>query len=385
MIATPAPGREPPAGVYVHVPFCASRCGYCDFAAVAGRDGAIPAYLDALEIEIGSFQREAPRAADTVFVGGGTPSRLPGREIGRLLAAVRDRFAVAAGAEVTVEGNPESLTPGRLEDLALAGVTRVCVGVQSLDDSVLRRAGRPHDARTALDALRRALRGGFESVASDLILGLPGEDLPRFGDTARRLADEGPDHVSVYLLETDKDTPIAREIRRRGAAAADDDALVAAYEAAAETLERAGLRLYEISNFARPGRESRHNLKYWRDEPYAGFGLGAHSYLGGARRSNERDLDRYLDRLGRGLDPVVWTEGFDAPRRAAEAAILGLRLRDGVALDAIERRYGVDLRAGRREAWERAAAAGVAEVEGGRARLTRRGRLRSNELFAELI
>ena len=147
MIATPAPGREPPAGVYVHVPFCASRCGYCDFAAVAGRDGAIPAYLDALEIEIGSFQREAPRAADTVFVGGGTPSRLPGREIGRLLAAVRDRFAVAAGAEVTVEGNPESLTPGRLEDLALAGVTRVCVGVQSLDDSVLRRAGRPHDAR----------------------------------------------------------------------------------------------------------------------------------------------------------------------------------------------------------------------------------------------
>lgn len=385
MSGTVAACPEPSVGVYVHVPFCASRCGYCDFAAVAGRDGEISSYLEAIEAEIDVFQGEAPGEADTIFVGGGTPSRLAPREVKRLLSAVRNRFAVARGAEVTVEGNPESLTAERLAGLAEAGVTRVCVGVQSLDDTVLRRAGRPHDGPGAVQALRRARRGGFESVAADLICGLPGEDLPRFGETVRRVVDEGPDHVSVYLLETDKDTPLAREVRSGRGGPQDDEALVSAYEAAADVLEGAGLGLYEISNFARPGHESRHNLKYWRDEPYAGFGLGAHAYLLGARRANEIDLDRYLERVSAGLDPVVWQEPFDGARRAAEAVILGLRLREGVDLAAIERRYGVSLREGRLDAWERAEEAGVVEREGERARLTPGGRLRSNELFAELI
>ncbi len=374
-----------PAGVYVHFPFCAARCSYCDFATVAGRDDRVEPYLAALRREILSFQHEAPASADTVYLGGGTPSRMTPGQVARVLDAVRERFSLAPDAEVTIEANPESLLPSRLDGYRGAGVNRVCVGVQSLDDRVLQRVGRLHDARRAEEAVRAARSAGFRSVALDLIAGLPGEDLDAWERTVSAAAGLAPDHVSVYLIETDKDTPLTRSIRAGRTAPADDDALARAWETTVDVLERAGYAAYEISNFAKAGHESRHNLKYWTDAPYAGFGAGAHAYVAGSRRSNPRDLDTYLARIGAGLDPVETEEGYDAGRRASEALVMGLRLAAGVDLGDLGARHGLDLEARHREALERAESAGLLERVGGKARLTRWGRLRSNELFAELI
>jgi oxygen-independent coproporphyrinogen-3 oxidase len=377
--------RSESLGVYLHVPFCSVRCSYCDFPTVAGRDDRIEAYLAALAHEVEALQGDLPPAADTVFVGGGTPSRLTPEQLGRILDAVRRRFVLAADAEITLEGNPESLTPVHLEGYRACGVTRISVGVQSLDDAVLRRAGRAHDGAGAIRALRDARRAGFPDVSADLIAGLPGERLDGWADTLRRVADEGPDHVSVYLLETDKDTPLARAVRSGRIAVAEDDDLAKAYETTVDVLEGRGLALYEISNFAREGRSSRHNRKYWSDEPYAGFGNGAHGYVSGARRANRRDVDGYIAAVESGEDPLEWSEPFDPHRRLTEALFLGLRRREGVDLDALAARYGEDPRTTWAEAWRRGAEAGLVEERAGRTRLTREGRVRSNALFAEFV
>ena len=383
---TAAPPPVAPAGVYVHVPFCAIRCTYCDFPTVAGQDARIPAYLDALDREIGAFQREVEGPVDTVYLGGGTPSRLLPAQVARILRAVRDRFGVAETAEVTLEANPESLTEDVLPGFVEAGVTRISVGVQSLDDRVLRAVGRAHDAAGAERAVARAVElGGGVQVNADLIAGLPGEDLDRWGDTVERVASWGTDHVSVYLLETDKDTPLSRAVRSGKTTVADDDGQAEAYVRTVEHLRAAGLEAYEISNFARGGRQSRHNLKYWTDAPYAAFGLGAHGYAGGTRRANRRDLAGYLDALSQGLDPLDWSEGFDAARRLGEALMLGLRLARGVDLDVLSARYGIDVRARYAPDWERAKDAGLLVLEGGLARLTPEGWLRCNELFVAFV
>jgi len=374
-----------PAGVYVHFPFCAIRCSYCDFATVAGRDERIEAYLRALEIEIASFQHEAPAEVDSVFLGGGTPSRLRPDSVARLLAALGRRFRLDPDTEVTIEANPESLSPQRLDGYRRAGITRISIGVQSLDDRVLRSVGRAHDAALAERAIVLARGVGFASVSADLIAGLPGEDLADWPRTLARIVELGVDHLSVYLLETDKDTPLGRAVRGGRVRAADEDALAACYRRGVETLRQAGFEHYEISNFARRGHRSRHNVKYWRDVPYAGFGLGAHAYLGGERRANRRDLDGYLADLEAGRDPLAEREPRDPRRRLEEALMLGLRLIEGVDLAALADRYGIDPARCFAGAWEHAEQGGVLERRGSRIRLTDRGRLCSNELFAELV
>lgn len=374
-----------PLGLYVHVPFCSVRCTYCDFATVAGRDGAIAAYVDALVREIATLQPDARGAADTVFFGGGTPSRLAPEQVARLVDALADRFDLAHDAEITLEGNPESLTAASLRGLRVAGVTRISVGVQSLDDAVLARVGRAHDAAEGLAALARARQAGFADVSADLIAGLPGEDLARWGETVARVAACGPDHVSVYLLESDKDTPLGRAVRAGRQAIASDDALGEAYAATVAALGERGFEAYEISNFARAGRRSRHNLKYWTDRPYAGFGVSAAGYVGGERRVNRRDLDGYLLAVSSGVSPVAERDPFEPGRRLEEALFLGLRVAEGVDLGLLGARY--DARPEQRfaAAWERARAAGLIVWDGARVRLTPAGRIRSNELFADLV
>jgi oxygen-independent coproporphyrinogen-3 oxidase len=361
------------------------RCTYCDFPTVAGHDEKIERYLDALIAEIESSQPEAQGAADTIFFGGGTPSRMSGVQAERVLAALRLRFDVAADAEVTLEGNPESLTEEALSGFRRAGITRISVGVQSLDDAVLGHVGRAHDARGAKRAVGLAREAGFPRVSIDLIAGLPGEKLARWPDTVRRAADLHPDHVSVYLLESDKDTPLGRSVRYGRTVVASDDEMAALYEQTVRVLDDAGFPLYEISNFAREAHRSRHNLKYWTDAPYVGFGLGAHAYVQGARRANRRDLDGYLAALRAGADPVDWREPYDRERRLEEALFLGLRLVDGVDLRLLGARYDADLLTLHAAAWERGATAGLITWERSRVKLTPEGRVRSNELFAELI
>jgi len=383
--AAEAPRATAPLGVYAHFPFCAVRCTYCDFPTVAGRDDRIEVYLDALIEEIDRFQPEAGGAVDTIFFGGGTPSRMTPEQAARVLAALRRRFDVAGGAEITLEGNPESLTASALAGFRDAGITRISVGVQSLDDAVLARVGRAHDASMAMAAVGFAREAGFGDVSLDLIAGLPGEDLSRWPETLGRALATRPDHVSVYLIESDKDTPLGRSVRSGRITLAEEDAMADLYGETVDVLEAAGLPLYEISNFAKGPHRSRHNLKYWTDAPFVGFGLGAAGYVKGARRANRRDLDGYLADLGAGVDPVAWREPYDRRRRLEEALFLGLRVADGVDLAALGDRYGADLAASHEAAWERGTAAGLIDREGSRVRLTRAGRVRSNELFAELI
>lgn len=380
-----APPAAAPFGVYVHFPFCSVRCTYCDFPTVAGRDDRIEAYLDALIAEIRAHQPEARGAADTVFFGGGTPSRMSGYQAARVLAAIRARFDVADAAEITLEGNPESLTADACLQFREAGITRISVGVQSLDDAVLRKVGRAHDAKDAGRAVSDARGAGFRDVSLDLIAGLPGEDLTGWATTLQRAVALAPDHMSVYLLESDKDTPLGRAIRGGRTRVEGDDTMAEVYEETVDVLADAGYPLYEISNFARDGRRSRHNLKYWTDAPYAGFGLGAHGYVCGARRSNRKDLDGYLADAAAGKDPVNWCEPYDRDRRIEEALFLGLRVVEGVDLDDLGARYDVDLESRFAVAWERGTAAGLIAWEGSRVYVTPSGRVRSNELFAELI
>jgi len=372
-------------GVYVHFPFCSVRCTYCDFPTVAGRDDRIEAYLNALCAEIDGHQLDATGVVDTIFFGGGTPSRMTAAQAARVIEALRDRFEVAQGAEITLEGNPESLSAAALDGFAAAGVTRISVGVQSLDDRVLERVGRAHDARAARRAVDEALRVGFRDVSADFIAGLPGEDLSRWEATVRDAASWGCDHLSVYLLESDKNTPLGRSIRGGRTRVADDDAMARAYSRTAESLAAAGFDQYEISNFARNGRRSRHNLKYWTDAPYVGFGLGAHGYVGGERRGNRADLEGYLSDLGAGRSPVASREPYDAARRLEEALFLGLRVSEGVDVLVLGARYDAGVVERFAPAWDRAAAAGLIAWEGSRVRLTAAGRLRCNELFSELI
>jgi oxygen-independent coproporphyrinogen-3 oxidase len=382
-VGPPAAGA--PLGIYAHFPFCSVRCTYCDFPTVAGRDDRIEAYLDALVAEIGSSQPDATGSADTIFFGGGTPSRMSKQQAARVLTAIRQRFDVAENAEITLEGNPESLTAEALEGFRSAGITRISVGVQSLDDAVLRRVGRAHDAAGASRAVYAARAAGFPEVSLDLIAGLPGEDLSHWPDTLREATALRPDHVSVYLLESDKDTPLGRSVRAGRTRIAGDDAMASIYERTVAVLDGAGFPLYEISNFAAAPHRSRHNLKYWTDAPYAGFGLGAHGYIHGERRSNRKDLDGYLSDLAAGVSPVDWREPYARDRRLDEALFLGLRVADGVDLNALGARYDADLMTRHAEAWERGTAAGLIGWENARVRLTPSGRVRSNELFAELI
>jgi len=372
-------------GVYLHVPFCSVRCRYCDFPTVAGRDSLVGRYLDALEAEIERGQPGLPLRANTVYLGGGTPSRLSPEEVRRLLAAVRRRFDLSPSAEITIEGNPDTLDAERLAGYREAGINRLSVGVQSLDDRVLASVRRPHSGREGLEAIRRAREAGFEAVNADLIAGLPGERLDGWADTLRRVVSCGPDHVSVYLLETDKDTPLARSIRSGRTAPFDEEELARAYETTIEVLTGEGFELYEISNFCRPGFACRHNLKYWTDAPYAGFGLGACGYVGGERRRNRRDLEGYLETIFRGGDPAEWVEPYEPERRLEEALFLGLRIVQGVDLDRLANRYGIDPGSRYAELWERAERDGLLVREGSRLRLTPFGRLHSNSLFAELV
>jgi oxygen-independent coproporphyrinogen-3 oxidase len=379
------PASAGPAGLYIHFPFCTVRCTYCDFPTVAGRDSEIATYLDALEREIERGQPDLPASVDTVYLGGGTPSRMSADQVRRVMQAVRRRFDLADGAEVTLEGNPESLTLERLTGYLEAGITRVSVGIQSLDDRVLREAGRAHDGVEGLAAVARARESGFSEINADLIAGLPGEKIGSWTETVSDVAAAEPTHLSLYLLENDKETPLSRAVRSGRTRLADDEGLSEAYRRSVEVLADHGLEQYEISNFARPGSRSRHNLKYWSDQPYGGFGLGAHAYVDGRRRANRRDLSDYLRLVAAGEDAVELEDPWDPRRRLAEALILGLRRVEGVDLARLGERYGADVGDLFESAWDRARAAGLIESQGSRVALTPSGRLCSNELFAELI
>jgi oxygen-independent coproporphyrinogen III oxidase len=376
------------AGVYAHIPFCRARCSYCDFATGAYDAPLAGRYVAALAREIISFGGASEGAeVDTVYFGGGTPSLLTAEQVGTVLDAVRRRFRVSADAEVTMEMNPGTVTPETLRGFRAAGVNRASFGAQTFDDRELRRLGRTHtadDTRRTLSMLRAA---GFDNLSFDLIAGLPEQTSEAWNRNLDEALSLRPEHLSLYLLEVHEGTPLADQIRRGFWRAPDPDAAVEMYETLVERTRAEGYEQYEISNFSLPGRESRHNLKYWTGAPYYGFGCSSHSYDGRRLRwSNERDPRRYAELVEASGSAVVERHKLDAREAGAESLFLGLRLLSrGVNLAEHRARFRLDVRAEHREDLERFREAGLLELEGDTLRLTPHGALLSNEVFAAFI
>lgn len=317
------------AGIYVHLPYCASRCGYCAF--VVTTDGSSrDVYLRALERETELLEPEASGSFfDSVYLGGGTPSLLPPAAIARLLDTLRARFAVSAGAEVTLEANPEDVTAQSVRSWVGAGISRVSVGVQSLEDAELSAVGRRHDAARARAALAALVQTGV-TVSGDLILGLPGQTEESFRRSVEGLCEAGLDHVSVYLLETEKSKTIEEDRRLHPDRYLSDDAQAELWLELGERLRARGFCHYEISNWAVPGRQARHNLKYWKRTPTLGLGVSAHEFWSGRRRANVSGLAAYIAALEAGKRPTVLDRPIDPQEEAREGIVLGLRLSEGV-------------------------------------------------------
>lgn len=379
------------AGIYIHIPFCRSRCSYCDFATGAYDSVLAERYVRALVAEITAFDTarlptDAPREADTVYFGGGTPSLLAPRQVEGILHAVREKFRVDERAEVTMEMNPGTVTPELAREFRRAGVNRASFGLQTFDDEQLRRLGRTHtaaDARRTLAVLRDA---GFANVSFDLIAGLPGQTVEQWSHNLDRALALRPEHLSLYLLEVHEGTPLADQLRRGFWPQPDPDAAAEMYRVLCERTSAAGYERYEISNFCLPGFESRHNLKYWTGAPYYGFGCSAHSFDGrNLRWSNERDAARYCASVETAGDGVVERTRLSDEEAASESLFLGLRLSRGVNLVEHRARFGSDVRAKYGDDLARFSEAGLVELEGDLLRLTRDGALLSNEVFAAFV
>lgn len=323
-LADAAGGR---VSAYVHVPFCHRVCPYCDFAVVEGADHLVERYLAALVTEIAAEPDWRP--LDAVFVGGGTPTRVPPSQLGAVLRALRVRFGLREGAELTVEANPEDWSPQLAAALAAEGFTRVSFGAQSFDPAVLARLGRWHRPEAAAAAVRVARQEGFRSVSLDLIFGTPGETLASWTATVEAALDLEPDHLSTYALTVERGTPLGRQVAA-GAPAPDPDLQADMWEAGCERITAAGLVRYEVSNYARPGHPCRYNLGVWAQGEYLGIGAGAHGFRDGLRRRNVRRLDAYLQRVEAGMGPVQGTEPVEGWGAEVERLMLGLRRAAGV-------------------------------------------------------
>jgi putative oxygen-independent coproporphyrinogen III oxidase len=367
------------SALYLHIPFCERKCEYCDFVSVAGARGQHE-YVAALISELDALGPVLDGSVlDTVFCGGGTPGLLDLRLMAAVMAAVRDSFAIAPDAEVTLEVNPSSTSPSRAEAWLAAGFNRVSVGVQSTHADILGFLGRVHDADRALAALTEVREAGFGNVSGDLIYAVPGLDDARWRESLVRLVEAAPDHVSCYELTVESGTPLHRSVASGTVRVVDPDSALRQHRIAVDTLSAAGYTQYEVSNFARPGRECRHNLVYWRNGAYAAAGVGAHGHLPAAaapafglsapaaalsfRYEHGRSIEGYIDERRESPLAVRNLEWIDDAMRSEEAIMLGLRLREGVHLE----------RAAALGEARELATAGFLALDGTRATVTPRG------------
>ena len=389
--------RSKPLALYIHIPFCKSKCPYCDFNTYEGIETLIPPYVDALsrEIEIWGGRLGRP-SVRTVFLGGGTPSYLPAEAVGGLLDTVRRSFDLDPAAEITLEANPDDCADSRLRSHREFGVNRISIGVQSLDDRLLAMLGRRHDAAQAVDACHAVRAAGFENVSVDLMYGLPGQTIEDWRRTLDALSEMAPPHASLYCLTIERGTPMERWVDSGALPEPDPDLAAGMYELAEDTIARRGYRHYEISNWALPGFESRHNLVYWRNEPYLGVGPGAHSYLDGVRFWNLRSPREYVRRLEQTVShdspsqadagpAVEGSERIDRGLESAETLMLGLRLDEGVSSDEFAARFGEPPSSIYADVVSELSGLGLLEESHDSLKLTRRGRILSNEVFSRLL
>ncbi len=411
-----------PLGIYIHIPFCSTKCDYCNFASGVYPESMVLPYLVALREEIlgvKSLLAEFGQASlspddfevDTVYFGGGTPSLIDAKHIAGLLRLVGEVFAMSASPEVTLEVNPGSVNPERVRQHVEAGVNRVSMGMQTFQDEMLKRIGRSHSVADSFATWSLYREAGIRNASLDLIAGLPGQSLGDWQENLQAVEEISPEHISMYLLEIHEGTRFGTIYGKRGptqstgatgAAAGgmppaipipqppdtplpDDDLVIELYQAAASRFGELGYRQYEISNFALPERQSRHNLKYWTNQPFIGFGCGAYSYFADRRWGNERSVGRYIERIHERRHAIDYHSHLSAVEHEEEALFLGLRLTDGIPLAEFRTRFGFDLRERYRRQIAHLNEAGLVELVSDRFRLTPRGWMLSNEVFTELL
>ena len=387
--------------LYVHIPFCETKCPYCDFNTYAAIEPLMPSYVAALNTEITLWGKllGSPEV-HTIFFGGGTPSYLPSDDIRHTMEVVRSAFRVEPDAEVTLEANPGDFSDDKLAAYLDCGINRLSIGVQSFDDDLLKTLGRRHNAADAIHAFRQAQDAGFDNISIDLMYGLPYQSIGHWQDTIRQALELAPPHISMYCLTLEGGTPMERWVEKGSMPTPDADLAADMYLAAQSEMRGAGYRHYEISNWALDGKRSRHNLTYWRNEPYLGVGPGAHSYLAGCRFSAVRSPREYIRRMGDESEsadsasthelicnvPVVdEIERIDKPLEMAETMMMGLRLDEGISVASFTERFGTSPSHNYADTLCELEELGLLCTQGGAILLTHRGRMLGNEVFSRFF
>lgn len=381
------------AGIYLHIPFCKSRCSYCDFATDVYRNAdSVERYVRALIREIDLFHfvppcsteggTEQERLIDTIYFGGGTPSLLSAKQVEPILETIGRNLDISGVEEITMEMNPATVTLETLREYHSLGVNRASFGVQTFNDRALRLLARGHDANDARTTFKMLREAGFENVSFDLIAGLPNQTLEDWEKNLDEAVAMQPEHLSLYLLEIHEGTPLAEQVRSGRQPRPDDDTAAAMYEMMLNKLALADYEQYEISNFSQPGFESRHNIKYWTLDPVLGFGVSAHSFDGKQRYANERDTAKYVEMIENGGSAAVMREDIDL---ASEFAFLRLRMEHGIDLRDFSERFGFDLIDKYRDEITRLVDIGLLQTVNGTMRLTKKGKLFSNEVFSAFV
>jgi len=374
---------NPPPALFVYIPYCPSICTYCDFNVYARREGEFEAYVDAVVSEIDQVARSipAPRPAKTLAFGGGTPSHLTAEQLGRIIHAITAHFSFEQGAEWMLEANPGTVDLDKLRALKQMGINRLSLGVQTFDDWRLRSFNRAHTVADAYEAFTFARKAEFENINLDLIYGLPDQTLQDWQATLDQALALGSEHLSLYGLQVEDRTVLQKQIELARVRSPNPDTAAEMYEHAVSRLAAAGYVHYEISNWAKPGFESQHNRTYWLDEPYLGFGAGAHSYWRGQRYENVKNPRSYIPALSQGKSVVASREDIRPEMEMAEVMFLGLRLGEGVTWKRFRDRFGTDAREVFAEPIARLSGWGFLQTDDAGMRLTEQGMLVSNQIL----
>jgi oxygen-independent coproporphyrinogen-3 oxidase len=374
-------------GVYIHIPFCEAKCNYCHFVTRPMNGEVAERYCRAVVRELRSFPGNdpGPHTADTIFFGGGTPSVVPGEHIDRLIEACRSIFIVPGDCEITLEANPGSLTESKVELYRRVGVNRVSLGAQTFDDQELNSIGRDHSGHDIERTVGLLRSGGIGNINLDLMLGLPGQSRDGWEADLERLAELMPEHVSVYMLDLHERSPLYHSMARMHLALPDEDMVADLYLFTLERLSSLSYRQYEISNFARSGRRSIHNLKYWKRKPVLGFGVGSHSYDGRERYANYSRVSDYLRSVETSGCAVEWREPLGASHDLQETLFLGLRLNEGLDWNRIRAEFGEVQTASFDDTLREMSERGLLEWRQSSVRLTSQGMLLSNEIFSRFV
>lgn len=375
--------------LYIHIPFCKSKCNYCDFNSFTCWDIDLQErYIEALKREA-LFQKKeqtTPIKLKSIFIGGGTPTCLSGGLLVHLLDFIKDSFSIASEAEITIEANPGTVDKEKLEELNKKGVNRISFGVQSFNDKLLKKIGRSHSAKEAYESLKLAREAGFTNINFDLMYGLPGQTLKDWEKNLQKVLQLGLEHISLYQLKIEKGTPFGQQLEQGILEEFDDELALEMYKMTHNYLSQAGYEHYEISNYARPGYQCRHNKIYWRCEPYLGLGAGAHSYLPPERIENVGDITTYIKLLENAQLPQKEREKQTLPIAMSEVMFMGLRLLEGVNLEEFYRRFGQDARVVFQEAIAKCLKNGLIEIDSkNNLKFTPRGLFLGNLVFEEFL